>query len=242
MKQMILQMVQRLSVDVSRQIRLDLAQVAPAATGTLLDLGCGAKPYQAIFSKVQLYVGVDLPCELSANKLNKRADAYADLLNLPFSNSSFDVVLSTQALEHSADPERALREAARVLRGNGLIIITVPFLAAEHEEPHDYFRYTRFGVSALLERSGFRNVAVRKQFGFWLTIGEMIYWHFHRKVQGGRLEKYWYAFGTTLFLRAFRLLDRADPDDKLMLNLCITAQRQSHETLGTARAVAARQA
>jgi len=211
--------------DVNWDIARELGGIAIAPNAAVADIGCGSKPYQRFFPGAAIYCGIDLPANLSANKLEKRADVYADLRTLPVADESFDVVLCTQVLEHIPDPARVLAEAHRILRGGGLAVVTVPFLAAEHEVPHDYLRFTSFGITALLERCGFEAVTVKKQFGFWSAIGEMIYWHYHRKVVGSRWEKYWYAVGATAFLRGFHLLNRIDPDEKLVLNLFVTARK-----------------
>ena len=207
-----------------------MGAVGPAAGAAVADIGCGTKPYQKYFPGAARYFGIDLPAERSANKLEKRADVYADLRRLPIADESFDVVLCTQVLEHVPEPERVISEAHRILRKGGMAVLTVPFMAAEHEEPHDYLRFTSFGITELLERSGFEAVRVKKQFGFWSAIGEMIYWHYHRKVKGTRWEKYWFATGTTIFLRGFHLLNRIDPDEKLVLNLFVTG-RKAQEAL-----------
>jgi hypothetical protein len=68
----------------------------------------------------------------------------------------------------------------------GLAIVSVPFMAAEHEVPHDYLRFTSYGIRELLERAGFEQIDAKKQFGFWSVIGEMIYWRYHRTVTGTR--------------------------------------------------------
>jgi len=207
------------------EIARDMESLGLATGAAVADIGCGAKPYQQYFPGAVRYLGIDLPVERSANKLQKRADVFADLRRLPISAECFDIVLCTQVLEHVPEPERVIAEAQRILRSGGLLILSVPFMAAEHEEPRDYFRFTSFGIIELLQRCGFEAVQVKKQFGFWSAIGEMIYWHYHRKVAGSRWEKYWFAAGTTLFLRAFHLLNRLDPDEKLVLNLFVTARK-----------------
>lgn len=219
----------------SRELNWDIARefggVGRVPGAAVADIGCGAKPYERFFSGAARYCGFDLPPERSANSLEKRADVYADLRRLPVADGSFDVVLCTQVLEHIAEPDRVLHEAQRILRTGGLAVVTVPFLAAEHEVPHDYLRFTSFGIAALLERCGFEAVTVKKQFGFWSAIGEMIYWHYQRKVVGTRWEKYWYAIGTTAFLRGFHLLNRLDPDEKLVLNLFVTARKAGADSI-----------
>jgi len=82
----------------------------------LLDIGCGDKPYEQYFS-VNLYVGIDYPIKRSVSKYPKRSDIYADALYLPFKSKSFDVVLSTQVIEHVPDPNSMFKEINRVLRG-----------------------------------------------------------------------------------------------------------------------------
>lgn len=220
---------QRNSRELNWEIARELGALATAPGAAVADIGCGAKPYQRFFPGASPYFGIDLPADLSANKLEKRADVYADLHRLPVADEKFDVVLCTQVLEHVAQPDLVLLEANRILRTGGLAVITVPFMAAEHEVPNDYLRFTTFGISELLHRAGFRAVEVKRQFGFWSAIGEMIYWHYQRKVVGTRWEKYWYAIGTTAFLRCFHLLNRLDPDDKLVLNLFITARKAPAE-------------
>ncbi|HKO04886.1 MAG TPA: class I SAM-dependent methyltransferase [Candidatus Acidoferrales bacterium] len=211
------------------EIARDMGAVRSAVGAAVADIGCGAKPYQRYFPDAAAYVGVDLPAGRSANKLEKRADVYADLQRLPIADESFDVVLCTQVLEHVPEPERVLSEAHRILRAGGMAVLSVPFMAAEHEEPHDYLRFTSYGITDLLQRAGFEAVSVKKQFGFWSAVGEMIYWHYHRKVTGTRWEKYWFAAGTTVFLRGFHLLNRLDPDEKLVLNLFVTARKAAVE-------------
>lgn len=220
-----LQWVRRRSRDVAWQIARDLREISPQVSGRVLDLGCGGKPYEPIFAAATKYVGVDLPVEHSANKMEKRADVYAQLGALPLADASFDAVVCTQVLEHAPDPDAVLAEARRVLRDSGLAVFSVPFLAAEHEMPHDYYRYTPNGMEALLGRHGFTDVRVKKQFGFWSAVGEMIYWHYHRKVTGTRWEKYWYAIGTTVFLRCFHAMNWLDRDERLVLNLMVTARK-----------------
>jgi len=66
-----------------------------------------------------------------------------------------DSILSTQTLEHVPNPERIVEEWARVLRPEGQLLLTVPFMWPEHEMPHDFQRYTTNGMRLLLEKTGF---------------------------------------------------------------------------------------
>lgn len=127
---------------------------APAASGRLLDVGCGSQPYRPVFTQVTEYLGLEL--DTPANQQSKPADLYYDGTHFPLPDANCDVVLCNQVLEHVFAPERFLAEIARVLRPNGLLILTVPFLWPEHEQPNDCLRYTSFGLRDRLERAGFK--------------------------------------------------------------------------------------
>lgn len=125
--------------------------------GRILDLGCGMKPYEPLLARPgDRWVGVDHPVTMQGSYgVYTLADVFADCHQLPFADGHFDSVICTQVLEHVAEPERVLCEAARVLRPGGVLLLTAPMLWPLHEEPHDFFRYTRYGLRHLLARAGF---------------------------------------------------------------------------------------
>ena len=137
--------------------------------GRVLDVGCGMQPYRALLQQDSCeYVGLDRPGPLT------KPDVIGTAESLPFSDASFDHVLSTQVLEHVVDPLSALRECSRVLKPNGTIVFTVPGVWPAHEVPYDYWRFTRFGVTELLERAAFTEVTVTQAGGFWASVGQMM--------------------------------------------------------------------
>ena len=120
--------------------------------GRLLDVGCGIKPYKDIFS-VTTYIGLDLHSD-SVIKRNI-ADYTYDGEIFPFESESFDSVLCNEVVEHVFNIENFLSEVYRVLNSNGKLLITVPFVWDEHEQPYDFARYSSFGIRHLLEKHGF---------------------------------------------------------------------------------------
>lgn len=138
---------------------------APQMRGTVYDLGCGTRPYeQDILSFADRYIGVDW----SNSPHELKADVAADLNEpLPIPDGVADTVVSFQVLEHLREPKMMLKEAYRIMKPGGRIFIAVPFQWRIHESPHDYFRYTRFGLKYLMESVGFVDVEVAETTGFW---------------------------------------------------------------------------
>jgi SAM-dependent methyltransferase len=129
-----------------------IAEAASQLEGRLLDVGCGRRPYQELF-RTREYVGLEI--DTPENRANKQADYYYDGELLPFPDQSFESVLCNQVLEHVFAPDRLLGEINRVLKPGGLMLLTVPFVWDEHEQPRDYARYSSFGLKHLLEKNGF---------------------------------------------------------------------------------------
>lgn len=59
-------------------------------------------------------------------------------------------------LEHLREPGKALREIARVMRPQGGVLLSMPFLYPIHDAPHDYQRYTAHGLEREMRAAGLR--------------------------------------------------------------------------------------
>ena len=79
-------------------------------------------------------------------------DRIEDAQNLSFAAESVGAVLLFEVLEHLPHPSRAVDEAFRVLRADGLLAVSVPFTYRLHGFPTDYWRFTASGVDRLLAR------------------------------------------------------------------------------------------
>lgn len=126
-----------------------MANYAPQMGGRILDVGCGKKPYKHLF-KCDEYVGMDVDQTGHSHK-NEEIDVYYDGAVFPFPNDSFDNIVCSQVLEHVFKPQSFLTEINRVLKPGGHLLLTIPFMCGEHEQPFDYARYTRFGLSQLFK-------------------------------------------------------------------------------------------
>jgi ubiquinone/menaquinone biosynthesis C-methylase UbiE len=83
-----------------------------------------------------------------------------DPRRLPFESDRFDVVVSTEMLEHAEFPDEILAEMARVCRPAGVVLVTTRSPGFPHHNPPDYRRYTMAELVAALERAGFEHVVV----------------------------------------------------------------------------------
>jgi SAM-dependent methyltransferase len=142
-----------------RGLHRAIAEAAPKLDGRLLDLGCGQKPYRNLF-KTNDYIGLEI--DTVENRATKQADFYYDGKVFPFPNYDFDGVICNQVLEHVFAPDHFLAEIRRVLKPSGKILLTVPFVWDEHEQPWDYARYSSFGLKSLLEKNGFEVIEQHK--------------------------------------------------------------------------------
>lgn len=134
-----------------------LPTAAPLAKGRLLDVGCGEKPYVELFAPyVDEYLGIEHESAFALTDASQRAqkpDLYYDGRTLPFEDASFDTVLNVDVLEHTQDPGQVVSEMGRVLKDDGVLILTAPFSFRIHEAPHDYFRFSPHGLRLLCERA-----------------------------------------------------------------------------------------
>lgn len=113
--------------------------------GDLLDLGCGAVPLFGLYRPYAKSVTcVDWEGSLHTNP---HIDLCCDLSQpLPLPSSGFDTVILSDVLEHLPNPDLLWDEMQRILRPDGKLILSVPFYYWLHEEPHDYYRYTRHAL------------------------------------------------------------------------------------------------
>jgi SAM-dependent methyltransferase len=178
-----------------------IKQQAAYMHGRLLDFGCGSKPYRHIFS-VDEYIGVDFENEAHTH-VDEQIDKYYDGKTIPFDNAYFDSILTTEVFEHVFNLEEVLSELNRVLKTNGKMLITCPFVWIEHEMPYDYARYTKYALEDILKRHHFKVISFEKSGNFVTTITQLyilyffqnIYWKkCHRNFLLRNLFKFFFVF------------------------------------------------
>lgn len=150
--------------------------------GKLLDIGCSSKPYRNLLAKfVTQHIGVD---HIDSRHKSASVDRLGSAYKIPAEDREFDSVLCTAVLEHLEDPSAALKECHRVLKPGGFAIYTVPFIWHLHEEPRDFYRYSKYGLRYLFEKAGFAIVELSALSGFWVTFGQLLTYNLYRLNKG----------------------------------------------------------
>jgi SAM-dependent methyltransferase len=128
-------------------LRKALDMLVPYGAARVLDYGCGGSPYRSLFSgeydRADIAENPDRNITLSEDSL------------LPAEINPYDLILSTQVLEHVRNPALYLSECHRALRPGGELVITTHGLFEDHPCPHDFWRWTVEGLSVALEDAGF---------------------------------------------------------------------------------------
>jgi len=147
------------------------ASLPPGAA--VLDAGAGESQYEPLFAGLR-YVAVDLGVGDSQWSY-RRLDAVADLSLLPFADGSFAGCVNIVTLEHVREPRAVLSELARVMRSGGRLLLVTPLEWEEHQQPHDYFRYTRYGVMHLLNSAGLEVERLEAAGGFFRLMARRLW-------------------------------------------------------------------
>ncbi|MFA5258248.1 MAG: glycosyltransferase [Opitutales bacterium] len=155
-----------------------LKNLLPLFRGVFLDIGCGVMPYKSLVtnapSSVSRYIGMDMVSNIYKADVDLRWDGR----QMPLEDASVDCAMATQVLEHCPEPMILLKEARRVLKPDGLLFLSVPFIWPLHDVPYDFYRYTPFALEKMLAEAGFEilnikglggwNGAFAQMIGLWL--------------------------------------------------------------------------
>lgn len=142
--------------------QLDGFLQAQAASERTLEIGASFKPNRALFPKA-----------IAGDVLHYPAlDVQFDAHSLPFASEQFEHVLCVEVLEHCQNPQRVIDECYRVLRPGGTLILTTRFLFPLHDAPHDYFRFTKYGLQHLCRR--FQETHIQAEVPTVTTLGVLL--------------------------------------------------------------------
>lgn len=125
--------------------------LAALPPGIALDAGAGGLAFmQLIAARPGIHY---ISCDVALS--HPDLDFLADGCALPVRTAAADSVICSAVIEHVPDTAALLGELHRALRPGGRLVLTVPHFHYIHDEPHDYYRFTEFGIRLVLERAGF---------------------------------------------------------------------------------------
>ncbi len=192
----------------------------------VLDAGAGEGRHASYFPR-QRYCGVDLGVGDRAWDYSG-LDVLADLTRLPFASASFDAAIHIVTLEHVREPGCVLQELARVLAPRGRVLVVAPHEWEVHQAPHDYYRYTRYGLAYLLERAGLVEIDIQPVGGYFRLLARRLLNGLQFFTGGLR----WLGFLPAVLLLAppamlVPLLDFLDHERNFTLGYICTARKPS---------------
>lgn len=167
-------------------------ELAPQIKGSVLDFGCGSKPYENLFINSDEYIGCDIEAS-GHNHYDSKIDYFFDGKKLPFIDGKFDSVVSFEVFEHVFNLHEILKEINRVTKKSGLLLISLPFAWCEHEAPYDFARYTSFGISDILGQNGFEVIEYKKTTTHFLTICQLLVSYLVQNI-APKKKRYYYIF------------------------------------------------
>jgi SAM-dependent methyltransferase len=196
-----------------------------AATEQILDFGAGEGQFEMLFRPFQNVVGVD-------HFPYPDVSVVCDLTKMsPFQTNVFDMVIASNVFEHLSEPEIALRECLRILKKDGCILGTVPFLLEVHQAPYDFHRFTFFMLEKLLLDAGFTDISVEAvgcPFDVYQQTKKHFYWRLLKQYSGIKnllLRMNW-KFGRLSDLFFERFVDRQKVDPKFTLGYAFKAYKR----------------
>lgn len=195
--------------------------------GDLLDVGAGSlRRYQCCFPRIHTYRTLDV-------NANSGADIIGSAESIPLPDASVGNILCTQVLEHVPHPWLAIQEMYRVLRPNGLLLLTVPQMNELHEIPHDYYRYTNYGLRQLLQEAGFEVRHLEQSGSYHSLIAQVKIRHWVNRLQPySRMWALWILAPITYLYTQYALwMDRRFPSEEASwhaIGWCVVAEKKPH--------------
>jgi ubiquinone/menaquinone biosynthesis C-methylase UbiE len=138
------------------RIRLLLQLVDGVRAERILDIGCGDGAITMMFKEklgAKMVAGVDIAKDAITEAIGKGIDGHVvnlDSDKLPFDENSLDFIYCGEVIEHLFDPDNMLDEVFRVLKPNGLLLLTTPNIASWYDRLSLLFGYQPISVSAIL--------------------------------------------------------------------------------------------
>lgn len=190
--------------------------------GKVLDVGAGSfSRYRDLFNYDE-YIKVDI-------EKNSNIDIIGSAENIPLKDKTFNSIICTQVLGDIKNMQKAVQEFYRVLKPGGKVLLTESFMDEMHDEPQDYWRFTKFGLKYIFEKEGFKIIVFNQRGGFFTVQVQNIIRYL---IERFNLYSHKWA---RIFNLPFRIcsktmffldkLDKSKANRKFALGWCIVAQK-----------------
>jgi len=177
--------------------------------GKVLDVGAGSYSRYIDVFNCKEYIKMDI-------RPGKNVDIVGMAEDIPFESETFDSVICTQVLEHLAEPSKAISEIYRVLKKGGHCLLSAPQINELHEEPHDYFRYTKFGLIEMFSKQGFEILKCNQIGGFFTMMAQLVIRYLIDRFN--LYQKKWYRLCNPPFKSFSKFMMFLDKIDKNKVN------------------------
>jgi SAM-dependent methyltransferase len=170
---------------------------------TIIEIGGGTAMMRPIIKKTcqcSKYISTDIaPTE--------NTDVVCDATDMIFEDNEADAIVAFEVMEHIEDTNKFLSESARVIKSNGYLILSVPFMYGVHDL-HDFHRWTSEGLESEISKHGFTILLVKNKGGTFLSIITLLSTYIHALIipkesdwrSKGILRKLYFGFSTILML------------------------------------------
>lgn len=181
--------------------------------GRVLDIGSGPNGgrYRDVFSAND-YVTLDI-------NSNYDPDIIGSAEKIPTPDNSFDGIVCFQVFDDLKNPAEAVKEIKRVLKSGGYGLISVPQSNELHDEPHDYWRFTKYGIGVLLLEAELKIIKILPRGGFWTLRAQNIIRYFidllglyRRKILNRLFNPIFLIYGKTAIF--FDAIDKSEANRK----------------------------
>lgn len=193
--------------------------------GRVLDVGAGEfSRYEGLF-QCDEYIKMD-------KTSGENIDAIGNVENLPFPGESFNSIVCTQVLGDIQNPQQAVKEFFRVLKPGGTVLLTESQTNETHDEPHDYWRFTKFSLEYLFKQAGFTVVAMDQRGGYFTTRAQTMIRYLidkynlaSRNISRRVMNKFFKAW--TMFMIHLDKIDKSLANRKHAIGWLIVAKKPS---------------
>lgn len=136
-----------------KEYRYWLNRLIKQSNEAVLDVGAGKLFYRKLIREFSTnYKSLDI------KQTHPDLDFIGTTSKTNQKGGTYSLVFCSQVLEHVPDPQESFDEIYRILKKDGYAVISVPFFMYLHEEPNDYFRYTKYALRFLSKKAGFEIV------------------------------------------------------------------------------------